>query len=135
MNRIGAVLVSLSGLVFLAGCATARPGAGSLETRVQSLENRMQVVEADVQSGAPRSSEATTGNVGSGGEKMADAQNMTKKDIQKALKTAGYYDGVVDGKIGAKTRSAIKAFQNDNGLKADGIPGRQTKEKLLKYLQ
>jgi N-acetylmuramoyl-L-alanine amidase len=59
---------------------------------------------------------------------------MSKKDIQKALKNAGYYDGPVDGKIGPKTRAAIKAFQGDKGLKEDGIPGSQTKEKLAKYL-
>ncbi len=135
MGKMRTLVLSLAGIVCLAGCATARPGAGSLETRVQSLENRMQVVEADVQSGAPRASELTQGSAGSSGERMTDSQGMTKKEIQKALKNAGYYDGAIDGKIGAKTRAAIKAFQTDNGLKADGIPGRQTKEKLSKYLQ
>jgi peptidoglycan hydrolase-like protein with peptidoglycan-binding domain len=60
---------------------------------------------------------------------------MTKKQIQKALKNAGYYDGNVDGKMGPKTKTAIKEFQKSVGLKADGVAGRNTKEKLLKYLQ
>jgi peptidoglycan hydrolase-like protein with peptidoglycan-binding domain len=59
---------------------------------------------------------------------------MTKKQIQKALKNAGYYDGVADGKMGPKTRTAIMEFQKNMGLKADGVAGRNTKEKLLKYL-
>ena len=120
--------------VALAGCATARPPAG-LETRVQSLENRVQVLEADVQSGAPRTNETNMSLAGGNEAVSGDAKNMSKKDIQKALKNAGYYDGPADGKIGPKTRAAIKAFQGDKGLKADGIPGTQTKEKLEKYLK
>ena len=53
--------------------------------------------------------------------------------IQKALKSAGYYDGALDGKIGPGTRKAIKAFQKDNGLTADGIVGRSTWNKLQVY--
>lgn len=55
-------------------------------------------------------------------------------NIQKALKKAGYYDGALDGKIGPATRDAIRAFQQDNGLKADGVCGRQTWAKLKSYL-
>ncbi len=122
------------GLIGLAGCATTRSGANpALETRVQSLENRMQVVEADLQSAPPRSqgSEAAFSPKEGG---AVDAQQMSKEDIQKALKNAGYYNGAIDGKLGPKTRAAITAFQKDMGLKVDGIPGRQTKEKLAKYL-
>ncbi|OQA58167.1 MAG: Localization factor PodJL [Candidatus Omnitrophica bacterium ADurb.Bin277] len=55
-------------------------------------------------------------------------------NIQKALKKAGYYSGALDGKVGPATRDAIKAFQRDNGLTADGICGRQTWSKLKVYL-
>jgi peptidoglycan hydrolase-like protein with peptidoglycan-binding domain len=116
--------------VALAGCATMRPSA-ELETRVGALENRVGVLEADSQSAAPRVPE-TGFNMGDSAG--VDIQDMTKKDIQKALKNAGYYDGAIDGKIGPKTRAAIKAFQGDKGLKEDGIPGSQTKEKRAKYL-
>ena len=126
-------IIGLLAGVALAGCATAKPPAG-LETRVGSLENRVGVLEADVQSGAPRMSESGVNTAGGGDISVADARNMTKKDIQKALKNAGYYDGPIDGKIGPKTRAAIMAFQGDKGLKEDGIPGSQTKEKLAKYL-
>lgn len=51
-------------------------------------------------------------------------------EIQSALKKAGYYSGNVDGKIGNNTKNAIKQFQKDSGLKADGVVGRQTWEKL-----
>jgi murein L,D-transpeptidase YcbB/YkuD len=57
-----------------------------------------------------------------------------KKDIQLALKNAGFYDGTVDGKIGPRSREAIKEFQRINGLKVDGVVGRQTWDKLSPYL-
>jgi len=60
---------------------------------------------------------------------------MTKREIQMALKNAGYYFGNIDGKIGPKSRSAIKDFQRDNMLKVDGIVGRKTKRALVKYLE
>ena len=41
--------------------------------------------------------------------------------LQDALRTAGYSAGNSDGKFGPKTESAVKAFQTDHGLAADGI--------------
>lgn len=55
-------------------------------------------------------------------------------DIQKALKAAGYYAGTADGKIGPSSREAIRNFQRDNGLNADGVCGQQTWSKLKTYL-
>lgn len=55
-------------------------------------------------------------------------------DIQKALKGAGYYAGSIDGKIGPDSREAIRNFQRDNGLTADGVCGKQTWTKLKTYL-
>ena len=55
---------------------------------------------------------------GSGGEEV--------RQIQQKLKAAGYYTGPVDGIFGAKTRSAVKAFQRDCGLTADGVAGPKT---------
>ena len=50
------------------------------------------------------------------------------------LKRAGFYQGALDGKIGPKTKEAIKAFQKANQLEADGIVGRGTWAKLKKNL-
>ncbi len=54
--------------------------------------------------------------------------------IQKALKSAGYYNGPIDGKIGPATRTAIRDFQSGHGLAVDGVCGRKTWEKLKTYL-
>ncbi len=56
------------------------------------------------------------------------------KDIQKALKNAGFYAGAIDGKIGPKTKKAIEEFQNAKGLTADGKVGPKTWAELAKHL-
>ena len=57
-----------------------------------------------------------------------------KKQIQQALKNAGFYKGSIDGKLGPKTRDAIREFQRANGLKSDGVAGANTWAKLSPYL-
>ena len=46
--------------------------------------------------------------------------------IQKKLKNWGYYSGEIDGIYGSKTKSAVENFQRKNGLKIDGIAGKNT---------
>jgi len=58
----------------------------------------------------------------------------TPLQIQEALNKAGYYKGQIDGIIGAKSKEAIKNFQKDNGLVADGKVGPKTWSKLKQYL-
>lgn len=57
------------------------------------------------------------------------------KDIQTALKNAGFYVGAIDGKIGPKSKKAIEEFQKSKGLKVDGKVGPKTWAELEKYLQ
>ena len=51
--------------------------------------------------------------------------------LQWMLTVNGYDAGSPDGIFGAGTERAVKAFQTDNGLAADGIVGRQTWMRLL----
>ena len=48
------------------------------------------------------------------------------RTIQDKLKRWGYYTGNVDGIYGSLTVSAVKRFQQKNGLKVDGIAGTNT---------
>ena len=50
--------------------------------------------------------------------------------VQKRLMLAGYDTGGVDGIFGAKTESAVKRFQRDQGLAEDGIVGPRTWERI-----
>lgn len=56
------------------------------------------------------------------------------KEIQTALKNAGYYNGSIDGKIGPGSKRAIEAFQSSKGLKADGKVGHKTWRALEPFL-
>lgn len=46
--------------------------------------------------------------------------------IQKALKERGLFTGDVTGYYGTKTQTAVRRFQQQKGLKVDGIAGPQT---------
>ncbi len=48
------------------------------------------------------------------------------RTIQDKLKRWGYYTGSVDGIYGSLTVSAVKKFQQKNGLTVDGIAGTKT---------
>ena len=50
--------------------------------------------------------------------------------IQKKLKSLGYYKGAVDGVYGTGTQKAVREFQQNCGIKADGIAGPKT----IRYL-
>ena len=48
-------------------------------------------------------------------------KNDTALTIQQMLIKLGYLDGGADGSFGEKTENAVKQFQTDKGLNADGI--------------
>ena len=48
------------------------------------------------------------------------------RQIQDKLKRWGYYTGNIDGIYGSLTVSAVKKFQQKNGLSVDGIAGTRT---------
>ena len=52
--------------------------------------------------------------------------------LQKCLKYAGYYEGDIDSSAGPLTDAAIRAYQNDNGLKVDGIVGKKMWKTLVR---
>ncbi len=52
------------------------------------------------------------------------------KEVQRRLKTWGYYKGSIDGVFGAGTKTAVVAFQKKNGLNADGVVGASTYKAL-----
>lgn len=48
------------------------------------------------------------------------------RQIQTKLKRWHYYFGNIDGIYGSQTMEAVKYFQRKNGLKVDGIAGKNT---------
>ena len=55
------------------------------------------------------------------GSEGEDARN-----VQQRLQELGYYRGNIDGKFFRASVNALKSFQTNNGLKADGVAGKDT---------
>lgn len=140
-KRISSAAVAVVFLLSLGGCATARR---QKDLEMQSLRNQITVLESQLQS---RDQEITAlreslSNKNAGIVSTPVTQKYVAgiksrpnaRQIQSALKNAGYYMGNLDGKMGKQTKSAVKEFQKANNLPVDGKVGRKTWEVLGKYL-
>ena len=137
------IIVPLS--LLIAGCSTVSSGRlNNLETRVSALQVKVESLE--------QGSSVIEGQAGVSPESAADIKQKSEgvsgspstavvagalgdRDIQAALKNAGFYTGIIDGKIGKNTRAALREFQKANGLKVDGIAGKKTKGLLSQHLK
>lgn len=134
------VSVIVAGSFLISGCATAGRKSG-LEN--QGLKNQVAVLENSLKE-KEQENNALREALNRAEQKSAVAEarvvpevksHPTVKNIQTALKNAGYDIGVIDGKMGSKTRKAIEAFQKANNLKPDGKVGKKTWEILGTYLE
>ncbi len=127
------VLVAVVGVMMLvvSGCATTSGTAKTddVAARVSDLDTRL---------GAAEQKLATLESRGDSARSYEGAEvrtPLTKIEVQIALKNAGFYEGPVDGKIGALTKQAVEDFQRANNLKVDGVAGAQTEKKLREFLK
>jgi peptidoglycan hydrolase-like protein with peptidoglycan-binding domain len=51
--------------------------------------------------------------------------------VQRRLIDLNYLNGVADGVFGMETQAAVRAFQANNGLNADGVAGLNTLKRLI----
>ena len=126
--------------LFLSGCATTTKKSNNIE--IQQLKSRVAGLETDLQAKEQeimhledelekvREKRAVYRKEG----KIVESKKLSTRQIQAALKNAGFYRGSVDGKMGPATTEAIKSCQRANGLKADGVVGKKTRANLMKYL-
>ena len=63
----------------------------------------------------------------------SDRNLNTTLEVQQFLSDNGFNPGPVDGKLGSKTIKAIKEFQIQAGLTADGVAGNNTKSAMRKW--
>ncbi|MEA5013542.1 MAG: peptidoglycan-binding protein [Candidatus Limiplasma sp.] len=54
------------------------------------------------------------------------AKGQNVKQVQQKLTELGYFDGPISGNYMTQTMDAVKKFQVNNGIKADGITGEET---------
>ena len=141
MNTIKASLVVAASLILMTGC-------GSKKEEVVSLPPEQILAGNAIL--APQSVTLEAHNIATSGNlsavlptepatleltSSAAIEKPTDKDIQQALKNAGVYSGPVDGNIGPKSKKAIRDFQTQSGLNADGKVGPRTWKKLSAHLQ
>jgi murein L,D-transpeptidase YcbB/YkuD len=109
------------------------------QTSIQNTRERLQVSQpAAIPAIAPEEGSSTVTAESSPSTPSAHSANLESSDrvreIQMALKAAGFDPGPADGKMGPKTRAAIRDFQIAHGLQADGKVGPKTWEKLEAFL-
>jgi murein L,D-transpeptidase YcbB/YkuD len=152
MRKTGLLVISAGFVFMLAGCVSTQ--------EMQSLQSKVSSLETDVRSEQEISAQLKS-SFQSMEEVIKNQQEVNKllrqeleaarrkidsldgrgelkmpegKDIQAALKNAGFYQGEIDGVIGRETKEAIKKFQEANNLNPDGVPGSKTWSLLKKYL-
>ncbi|MDE6887476.1 MAG: peptidoglycan-binding protein [Eubacterium sp.] len=62
--------------------------------------------------------------------RSAAVSSSTVKKVQKKLNRLGYECGTADGIMGSKSKKALKKFQRDHELQADGVIGKKTLKAL-----
>jgi peptidoglycan hydrolase-like protein with peptidoglycan-binding domain len=136
MIVLGVVVVFIFSL---SGCVTTRKNEElvnqGLKNRIMALESELNEKDNEINSlkeSLIKSSELASVEVNKVSETK---EHPTAKQIQTALKNAGYYQGAIDGKIGKNTRQAIKEFQKANNLPVDGKVGKKTWVVLKDYLE
>lgn len=57
---------------------------------------------------------------------VPDLDRDSVRNVQRALENKGFDPGPIDGRVGSKTRQAIRGFQDRFGIKANGELNNQT---------
>lgn len=132
---IGFCFVVVMAISF-SGCATF---GKKKDLEIQGLKNQVGALESQVQNKDQEISSLKEELDRAVQEKNNFSQNRgifeaksrpNNKQIQLALRNAGYNPGKIDGRMGRQTREAIKAFQTANNIPVDGKVGKQTWEAL-----
>ena len=132
--------------ILLAGCATA-PSRKANELQIKQLQSRVDQLESETGSKdediarlerklmefEKKSISVSSQNLQPVHESNDFSSKMTVRQIQSALRKAGFYNEAIDGKMGPRTKAAIKEFQKEYGLKPDGVVGTRTRSKLMYY--
>jgi len=125
--------IATVGIFVLSGCAMMNKNDAlsnqGLRNKVSALEIQLKEKDDELN----RLKEASVQNI-QDVNANASTPLAEPKQIQTALKNAGYYQWTVDGKMGKKTRRAIREFQKANNLHVDGRVGNNTWLVLKEYL-
>jgi len=140
LKKMGFFLIILAFTISLNGCASGRKQKDleiqGLRNQVSALESQLQAKDEEINSLKEATTKVTDEKEAANKKKVIGEikSRPTPKQIQIALRNAGYNPGKIDGKMGSLTKDAIKAFQSANNLTADGKMGKKTWNLLKEYL-
>ena len=137
VKKIWGIGLAVVGMFVFSGCMTMNKNdemlAQGLRNKVLALETQLKEKDDEINS-LKEASLKSSADVSL--DKIGEAQPQAEpKQIQTALKNTGYYQGAVDGKLGKKTRRAVRDFQKANNLPVDGRVGKNTWLVLKEYLE
>lgn len=136
-NRHFKIFLLLPMILLLgAGCATTKPRRATqddlaaqvtqLQSEVQAKDQQIQDLQYQLESYQQSLQSGSNFRVSSGKSSLIRVPGVSVSALQQALTRAGLDPGPVDGRMGKKTKSAVKEFQRRNNLNADGIVGERT---------
>lgn len=152
-NRVAVLQKALNDLGYSAGKADGKFGSGTQKAVVSFQQknrltvdgkagrNTLQKIESLLNSGSAPSVPDNSGNGGADNSGGVDINNGYKipgrtlrkgysgddvKSVQSRLKELGYYTGSVDGNYGTGSMDAVRLFQQQHKLTADGLAGKST---------
>ena len=139
MRKYGFIIFVLVLGISLIGCSKKEPTLEELQQPMSPedlnrLKTETSAVNATAKATAPVASVISTTETKMESLPPSGPYKPAAKEIQIALKNAGYYAGSIDGKLGSKSKKAIEEFQAANNLTADGKVGSKTWNLLSKYL-
>ena len=124
------IIIAL-GILGLAGCATTR---NNTDLEMQNMRSRVNELQAQLQEKDQQIVSLQEALSQGAPAEMQVVPGVSLKDIQIALKNAGYDPGKLDAVMGRKTRKAIKDFQKANGVSVTGKVDNDTWLLLQQYL-
>ena len=108
---------------FLTGASVSVGAASQVAVVPPSQPRTAATAEPTVGSQLPTEQRAAT---------VPQTAPMTIAEAQKRLATLGYDPGPADGKLGARTVSALQKFQRDRGISVSGRLDSATENELRK---
>ncbi|MCK9594298.1 MAG: peptidoglycan-binding domain-containing protein [Candidatus Omnitrophica bacterium] len=143
MRKYGFIILVLALGISLGGCSKNEPTLEELQQPMSPEDlNRLKTETIAVtdssadafQEAQPVASVISTTEAKMGSLPPSGPYKPAAKEIQSALRSAGYYGGSIDGKLGPKSKKAIEEFQAANSLTVDGKVGPKTWSVLSQYM-
>ena len=112
-----------------AGLAQAQGNStqGGTSAKTPSAETSMPQAQTSMPSSEMKGSQAQTHRMAT---RSTRASTSEVKQVQQRLREEGLYRGRIDGKLGPRTKTALRSFQKKNGLPASASLDQRTMEAL-----